>query len=234
MDKSAPRALTGVRKRQQIETTNKKIFVWLVVSSVIVSFSLVALQFLVREFMFNQKIINAKSLTNKQLQDNIEAGKELTKNVNALLANTNLNAVKTDVTNAEASNLSVVLDALPVTGDTTSFANSLQTAVFPLSGVTINELSTSDLGSGDIDELALSSAGSSTEPLPMPFKAGFNGKYADVQKTLTDLARVIRPISPTELSIRTGDEGKLQVTISGNTYYLPAKSVGIREEVLKP
>lgn len=233
MDKSAPQALTGVRKRQQIETTNKKIFVWLVVSSVIVSFSLVALQFLVREFMFNQKIINAKSLTNKQLQDNIEAGKELTKNVNALLANSSLNAVKTDVTNAEASNLSVVLDALPVTGDTTSFANSLQTAVFPLSGVTINELSTNDLGSGDAEELALTTA-SSTEPLPMPFKAGFNGTYSDVQKTLTDLARVIRPINPTELSVRTGDEGKLQITISGNTYYLPAKSVGIREEVLKP
>lgn len=234
MDKSAPRALTGVRKRQQIETTNKKIFIWLVASSIIVSFSLVALQFLVREFMFNQKIISAKSATNKQLQDNIKAGKELTKNVNALLANTNLNAVKTDVTNSQASNLSVVLDALPVSSDPTGFANSLQTAVFPLSGITIRELNTNALETeGAAGGMALDTT-TSTEPLPMPFKVGFNGKYTDVQRALADLARVIRPISPTELSIRTGEQGILQVDLTGNTYYLPAKSVGVREEVLKP
>lgn len=230
MEKAANRTLTGVRKRQQIETTNKSIFVWLIISSVIVSFSLVALQFMVREFLFNQKIIDAKSATSKQLQQNITAGKQLTANVNALLADTNLGAVSKNVADTKTSNLSVVLDALPVSGDATGFANSLQTVILPKSGVAISELSTS---SALLDGTDLT-GGSSAEPLTLPFKASVSGDYASIEKMLKDIAKVIRPINLTELSMRAEDDGKIQVTISGVTYYLPARSVGITEEVFRP
>lgn len=228
MEKPQARVLTGVRKRQQIETTNKNILLWLVISSVIVSFSLVALQFLIREFIFNQKIINAKSATSKQLQQNIVAGKELTKNVNALLADTNLGAVLKNDADQKSSNLSVVLDALPVSGDATSFANSLQSVVLPLSGVTISELSTTSLADQGIADPA------TTEPLTLPFKASVSGDYAKIQKALKDMSRVIRPINLTELSMRSEEKGQIQMTLSGVTYYLPAKTVGIKEQVFKP
>lgn len=232
MDSQNKPALTGVRKRQQIEMTNKRIFLWLAASAVIISFCIVALQFLVREFMFNQKIISAKSKTNQQLVENVTAANKLTENVKALLANTNLSSLKADPNDPKSSNLSVVLDALPVNSDPTGFASSLQTVVLPLSGVSIRELSTSNIDDASLTEQG-STMGSNT-PSTLPFKAGFNGTYPEVQKALVDMARVIRPINLTELGIVASDEGKLQVTVAGVTYYLPARSIDVRTEVLKP
>lgn len=232
-EKPAQRQLTGVRKRQQIETTNKNIFLWLVVSSVIVSFCIVALQFLVKELMFNQRVISTKSKTNQQLIDNVTAAKELTTNINKLLANSNLSALQKEDPESKSNALSVILDALPVNGDATGFADSLQTVVLPLSGVAIRELSTSLDQSGDT-LATLTDAGVLSQPLTLPFKAGFGGSYAEVQQALVDMARVIRPIHPTELSIRSDDGGKLQLSMTGVTYYLPARSVGVKTEVLKP
>lgn len=230
--KPAARQLTGVRKRQQIETTNKNIFVWLAVSSVIISFCIVALQFLVKEFMFNQKVIDTKSKTNQQLVENVEAGKQLTTNVNKLLANSSLNSLQKQDPEGKANALSVVLDALPVEGDATGFANSLQTVVLPLSAVSIRELSTSLDQTGELDMTPTSDA--AAQPMTLPFKAAFGGTYAESQKALQDIARVIRPINPTELSVRSDDGGKLQVSIIGVTYYLPARTVQVKTEVLKP
>lgn len=234
MDNQQKPALTGVRKRQQIEMTNKKIFIWLAVASVIVSFSIVALQFLVREFIFNQKVINEKSKTNQILVGNIEAAEQLTENVNALIADTNLSSLRTDTSDPETSNLSVILDALPVTGDASGFANSLQSAVFPISGVSIRELSTNSAEGEGLAEGDVVIEVDAHTPAPLPFKAGYNGSYAQVQKSLVDIARVIRPINLTELTIAASEEGRLEVTVAGNTYYLPARTVDVKEEVRKP
>lgn len=225
--------MTGVRKRQQIQNTNKNIFVWLAVASVIVSICLVALQFLVREFMFNQKIISKKGDTNKILIQNVKEAKVLQDNVNALLADSNLSALKYETENTQTSALSVVLDALPVEGDATEFANSLQAAVLPRSGVSIRELNTTTIE----DPNAMTTdvvATAATQAMSLPFSAGFSGKYADVQQALVDMSRVIRPIHLTNLTIRADDNGVLQTNISGVTYYLPARAVEVREEVLKP
>lgn len=230
MGESKPKPLTGLRKRQQIEVTNKHIFVWVALTSVIVSFCIVALQFLVKEFLFNQKVINEKSATNQQIVDNIAAGKELTNNVNKLLADANLGSVQRQ-TDEEATALNVVLDALPVKGDATSFANSLQTVVFPRSGVAIKELSTSI---EQTDEFAADTTTATTEVPTLPFKAGLSGTYEEMQKALLDIARVIRPINLTKLSIRSDDGNKLQVSIEGHTYYQPARTIEIKKEIRKP
>lgn len=233
-------AMTGVRKRQQIQNTNKRIFLWLAIASIIVSVCLVALQFLVREFMYNQKIINKKSETNKTLVQNVEQAKELQKNVNTLLANENLNALKYEAENVETTALNVVLDALPTNGDATAFANSLQAVVLPRSGVSLRDLSTTSLEStnltGDIgatEETPVATVDAS-QAISLPFGAGFNGRYADVQQALVDISRVIRPIHLNEIAIRAGDNDLLLVDITGVTYYLPAKSVEVKTEALKP
>lgn len=227
-------AMTGVRKRQQIQNTNKRIFLWLAGAAVIVSICLVALQFLVREFMFNQTVISKKADTNKTLVQNIEQANELQKNINALLANENLNALKYEAETTETTALNVILDALPTDGDATAFANSLQAVVLPRSGVSLRELDTTSLE----DPLALQSetaigvapAADTATTLTLPFSAGFSGKYENVQQALIDMARVIRPINLTELAIRADDNNLLQVDIAGVTYYLPAKTVEVRME----
>lgn len=227
--------MTGVRKRQQIQDTNKQIFIWLAVAAVIVSVCLVALQFLLREFMFNQKIINKKSETNSTLVKNLSEAEKLRENVNALLADESLNSLKYEASNTKTTALNVVLDALPVEGDTTAFANSLQAVVLPRSGVTISELNTSitqDGGASTVDPTA--AAVPATEPSPLPFTAGFKGRYADAQRALDDMSRVIRPISLNKLTIRSTDKDILQVSIGGMTYYMPARTVEVRTEVMKP
>lgn len=231
--------MSGVRKRQQIENTNKRIFLWLAIASVIVSICLVAMQFLVRELLYNQKIISKKSDTNKTLVENIKQAKALQNNVNALLANNNLNALKYEAQSTETTSLNVILDALPVNGDATAFANSLQAVVLPRSGVSIRELNTVSIEDPLAGGAAESTDGTVApaapgQPQALAFTAGFSGKYGDIERALVDMSRVIRPISLSELSVRAGEDGTLQVNIAGVTYYLPAKSVEVRMEPITP
>ncbi|HAC56661.1 TPA: hypothetical protein DCF80_04100 [Candidatus Saccharibacteria bacterium] len=227
-----PTPLTGVRKRQQIEMTNRRIFIWVAVASVVVSFSLIALQFLVKEFLFNQKIISAKNQTNNTLIKNIDTAEELKANVNKLLADENLGSVEGLDQNAETSNLSLVLDALPVDGDATGFANSLQAVVLQRSGVGIDELSTTnqayDASGMTTDQTSLASS-----PQPLPFSVKFGGNFQQTSQTLSDLAKVIRPISVNKLEISASDS-TLTLTLNGVTYFVPAKTVSITKEQLKP
>lgn len=230
--KPAATVLTGVRKRQQIESTNKRIFIWVAVASIVVSFSLVALQFLVKEFLFNQKIINAKSDTNSTLIANLESAKQLKENVNKLLADENLAAVKSVDENAETSNLSLILDALPVEGDATAFANSLQAAVLPRSGVAIDTLDTNSLNL-DTTGMVADAATLGATPQSMPFNVTFGGNFQQVSQAMGDMAKVVRPISVNRLELIASDNS-LKVTVNGMTYFVPAKTVNITQETIKP
>ncbi len=230
-----PQALTGLKKRQQIKNINKNTFLWLAVSAVIVSMALVAMQFLVREFLFNQKIINKKSETNKTLTQNVTEAEKLRENINNLLADEKLNALKYEAPNTKTTALNVILDALPVEGDATNFANSLQAVVLPRSGVSITELSTattSDSSDATIADAALPE--NASKPLEVPFITTINGDYAKIQAALTDLSKVIRPINLKKMTIDAKDEAGLLVNIEGSTYYLPSKAVEVRKETLKP
>ncbi|HET8689825.1 MAG TPA: hypothetical protein VFL81_00060 [Candidatus Saccharimonadales bacterium] len=228
--------LTGLKKRQQIAQANKMIFIWVAVAAVAVSFCAVALQFLVREGLFNQKIINAKAATNRTLESNIASADQLKANVQALLADTNLNAVRTKDTD---NNLQVVLDALPTDGDSTSFATSLQTIVLVGAGAKVSQLSTSGQfsgdGGGDSSAGDLTDSGSliQTDASTLPFAAQINGTYKEVRGTLDDIAKTIRPINITTMNI-TGQDTDLSVTLNGNTFYLPAKTVSLGSKEITP
>lgn len=231
--RQAATVLTGVRKRQQIQMTNKRIFLWVAVASVIVSFSLVALQFLVKEFLFNQKIIDAKSETNSTLIKNIETADQLKENVNKLLADESLGSVKGVDQNAETSNLSLILDALPVKGDATGFANSLQAVVLPRSGVSIDTLETSNQLYAATDATGTGVETLASTPQPLPFSVKFGGTFSQVSQALSDMSKVIRPISVSRLELLASDS-TLTVTINGTTYYVPAKTVNVTQESIKP
>lgn len=220
------RELTGVRKRQQIEGANKRIFLWVAAASVLVSFSIVALQLIGREFLFNLKIIDAKQEASATLTENLEEAKKLQTNIDALISDSNLSAVKRD--GDGVSNFTVVLDALPTRGDATGFADSLQKAVFPKSGVAITELSTNrEQLTADEDST------DSSKPLELPFTAGFGGSVDQVRSALQDMSRVIRPIQPLEMAVRA-DDNTLQVSVDGITYYLPVRTVEVETRTLKP
>lgn len=231
MDQPNEQKLTGLKKRQQIDKTNKTILLWVAGASVIVVICLVTLQFLIRQAIFNQEVISAKSETNKTLKQNIENAKTLKTNVNKLIADSNLQKVRAVESD---SNLKVILDALPSTGDPTTFSNSLQNAILDRSGAKIINLSStaSEGGVATTAPAATSTAptptaggiGGSATPLTLGFSTEVSGKYDVIKQTFLDIERVIRPMQVKVVTI-SGTDTELTAKISGVTYYLPEKTV---------
>lgn len=227
-DKNANK-MTGFRKRQQLTKTNKRIFAWVAGASVVVTACAVLIQFLVQQLMFNQQIINDKTNAQAILIQNKSKAAELKKNVDELVANTNLAKVKTNTgSDKNASNLQVVLDALPTSNDGATFANSLSTVILPRSGVTIESIEIdSDDVSGEVTTVQ------SDAYRTLGFSVNIKGSYDQVQQTLTNLVRVIRPITITKLTLQ-GDGSNLTALISGVTYSVPAANVNLESITRKP
>ncbi len=226
------RPLTGLTKRQQLENANKNIFVWVAIASAVLALSAVALQFLVREAMFNQKIISAQRTTNKTLEQSKENFSVLKSDVDELLADSSLAGLRV---NPQDNSLQVVLDALPTSGDATSFSNSLYTKVLVGRSVSVNGISVGDLTG------AAATAVMPTAPVtpveggvqPLPFNVGFTGNQQQVHGTIIDLEKVIRPIKLSQLSAQV-EGGALKLNVTGETYYLPRSSISLGKESITP
>lgn len=223
---SETKQLTGLKKRQQIASANKMIFVWVIIASVAISLCGVTLQFLIRQAIFNQKIISAKLETQGTLSKNIENVAKLKQNVDALQADTRLAQVKAK---PEDTNLKVVLDALPTTDDRTALGASLQQVILPKSGVNTSDITTVSQASS-----ATTDASATSSKVPTAnFTFAATGDYARIKATLSDLERTIRPLDVQKLSLQ-GVDGQLKATVDGVTYYLPPQTVQLGKKSIKP
>lgn len=228
---AAPASLVGLTKRQQLKQTNKNIFLWVAAAAVVLSFSIVALQFLVRQGLFNGKIIKEQQATNRALDTSKANFDGLKHNVDALLADTRLSTLRANPTD---SSLQVILDALPTTGDATTFSNSLYNKILSRQGVSISGvtvgLATAD---GSTTAAPATSGGAGSAPQPLPFEASILGTPDQIRNTLIDIEKVIRPIVVRQVNI-TVNGSQLQTNISGETYFLPRSTVNLGDKVVKP
>lgn len=219
--------LTGLKKRQQIESASRTMFVWVAVASVAVSICLVVAQFLIQQLAFNQRIINAKIKASNTLSDNINNAKKLKEEVDSLVGNQDLASVKT---NASDPNVKSVLDALPTKFDSTALATSLQQAILGRSGVVVESIvvSPDPLSSGTDPAVAAEQA----KPAEQPFSVTVSGSYDKIRNMVNDLERTIRPMKIVSINMN-GNDADMRVTVEGITYYQPAKSTKVKEEVVK-
>lgn len=235
MEKNVGTELTNLGKREQVKKANKLIFFWVLGASVLIVICAVAATFLIRQALFNQKIINQKSETNKIVKQNIQTADELKKNVHALLADTNLAALKVAPTD---TNLKVVFDALPSTNDATALSNSLYTKIFGTAGVSTTSIGvTTDpavLGDPSASTPAAAGTTSAPVPTPMPFQATVTGSNAAVAAMFRNFERSIRPMNITLFTIKVGTGDSLSVDINGETYYLSADTVSLGKKPVKP
>lgn len=222
------RQLTGLKKRQQIASANKMIFVWVIVASVAIAFCGVTMQFLVRQAIFNQKIIGAKLETQGTLSKNLENVNKLKQNVDALEADTRLASVKA---NPGDTNLKVVLDALPTADDRTALGASLQQVILPKSGVNVSDLTTVTASDDTTGDVAGAVTDSKTPTSSFNFAA--TGSYDSVKTMLGDLERTIRPINVQKLALQSSD-GQVKATVDGVSYYSPQLTVKLGKKTLKP
>lgn len=212
---------TGLKKRQQIEHANRRVFLWVAIASVALSFLLVLAQFFYQKWTYNNRVIDAKSKASNTLTQNLSHATVLRQNINALVGNQDLASVKT---NPDDSNLKIVLDALPSRLDTTALATSLQ-AIVSLSGVAIENIDVP--GAPDANQ-----AQASFKPVEQKFSIAVTGTYDRIHGMVVDLERSIRPIKLTNLQL-TGSDAALRATVEGVTYYQASKTLTINQKVVK-
>ncbi|MBC7746833.1 hypothetical protein H7Y40_02540 [Pedobacter sp.] len=224
------RTMTGMKKREQIQKANKTMFLWVVVASAAVAICLVLSQFLVRQGLFNQKVLNAKSDTNSVLVTNKKDFEVIKTGINKLISDSNLSSLKVAETDTA---LQVIIDALPTADDRAALATSLQQVVLSRSGVSIDSISVTDQSAAVVDPSATATATESSTPQEILFNVVLVGTYAQIGQAISDMEHSIRPFSVERLQIE-GSGAQLRASISAKTFYLPAKTMNLKTEALKP
>lgn len=224
-----------VRKRQQIATANRTMFVWVAIASVIVGSAAVAALFLAQKAWFNERVLAEKAKTVSTLEKNIKTVNELKDQVR--LMNTN-QALHDAMAPGETQPIQVVLDALPADANSSALGASLQTKLLNDPALTIDTLRVDPVAGVEAStELGVEDASATSSQTDSSIHFVFTVSVAtDKVNALKDLLgrleRSIRAIDVTKLTIE-GQGNRVGMTVEGKAYYEPAKTVELKEKVVK-
>lgn len=193
-------------KRAQVDKANSMVFVAVAIASVVVVFSAVMMKFLWDKQAFNSKVIAAKTEARDQLQQNSDNISKLEEQYK-------------DLNDAENSDATTILHALPPQYDYAALASSIE-ALAQASGVS----SDTDIGE-DMSESAIDFLPEST-PQEIPIKMNVSGDYDSIKRYMTNIERSIRPIKVSVADF-SYQNGKITASITGVTYYQPARSLDV-------
>lgn len=219
-------AITGVKKRQQIQQANRIVFVWVAIAAVAITVALVLAQFMMKQFFFNTKVISAQVKTNDTLVKNLDVYEPLKTDVSKLVANSDLARLRVQDTD---SALQVVIDAMPTADEPIALIASLQQVVLAKSGATISDVTLLQAAPSDTGEVVVAAAGMQ----PVSFMVKANGSYDSIKKLMQDMHNSIRPISVTALKV-TGSNSNMAVEITANTFYAIPRTVDMTKETINP
>lgn len=216
-------------KRNLIDKANARIVAYVGVAAFIVIFSLVATKTLLGQAAYQNKIISGKKTAVKQLKADIDATSQLKTSYQAFI-NTSQNVLGGSPSAAgknDGNNAKIVLDALPSSYDFPGLTTSLE-YLLNTQGIALQSVEGTD------DEVAQSANSSSVtpQPVPIPFSFSVKGDYATVQKTIDLLEHSTRPMQVQTFDI-SGNSGQLVLRVTAQTYYQPAKSLNIKQQVVK-
>lgn len=226
----------AIRKRQQIDGANKTMFMWVAIISVVVGFSVVGALFLFQKMVFNEKVLAEKSKTATTLQNNNKVIDELKNNVRVL--NTN-QALMDSRAKTDDQPLQVVLDALPSDANSTALGASLQEKLIPGDGITIDSFAMDTVQGVETQtdsnvQNASSSAVAGDNQINFRFAASTSSDNpTPLKELLQRLERSIRAIDITSLTIETQGP-RIVLTVEGRAFYEPAKTVELKEKMVKP
>jgi hypothetical protein len=219
-------AITGVKKRQQIQQANRIVFIWVAIAAVAITVALVLAQFMMKQFFFNTKVISAQVKTNDTLVKNLDVYEPLKTDVSKLVANSDLARLRVQDTD---SALQVVIDAMPTADEPIALIASLQQVVLAKSGASISDVTLLQAAPSDTGEVVVATAG--VQPVSFMIKA--NGSYDSIKKLMQDMHNSIRPISVTALKV-TGSNANMAVEITANTFYAIPRTVDMTKETINP
>ncbi len=231
----------GLRKRQQIVNANRMMFLWVAGASVIVGFALVVSLFLGQKILFGEKVLGEKANTVSTLDKNAKAIPTLQDNIRVLDTDEGLKAVRLDDNERP---IQTVLDALPADANSTALGSSLQSKLLAgIDGLTIDTIKvdpvvgveTEQSSSSDVVDASSSSAdtsGSNTIHFSLTVSTVATNPDA-LNTVLVRLEKSIRAIDVRSLSI-TSQSSRLILTAAGDAFYEPAKTVQLKDKVVRP
>lgn len=225
---------TVIRKRQQIASANRTMFIWVAMASVIIGAAAVAIVFLAQKAWFNERVLAEKSKTASVLQKNVKTIDSLKDQVR--LMNTN-QALRDAMAPGENQPIQVVLDALPAEANSSALGASLQTKFLNDPKLKIETLRVDPVaGVEATSDGAVTDASSTTNGNEIHFSFTVSVASADVatlKDLLQHLERSVRAIDVTSLTIE-GQGSRVAMTVDGNAFYEPAKTVELKDKTIKP
>jgi hypothetical protein len=231
---------TGLRKRQQIAKANRTMFLWVTVVSVIVGFAAVISLFLIQRIWFGERVLTEKNKTISTLKKNIDAIPDLRANVRLLDTDQGLKDTRL---NDDDRPIQSVLDALPADANSTAFGSSLQSKLLSgINGLTIDTIKVDPVIGVETQQDAISdvvnatsspaTTGDNTISFSLTVSTSASNPDA-LREVLLRLERSIRAIDVRSLAITT-QSSRLVLTASGRVFYEPAKTVELKDKVVRP
>lgn len=226
---------TAIRKRQQIASANRTMFIWVVAASVAVGVALVVSIFLFNKLIFTEKVIAKKQQTSTTLTKNLDAIEKLKDQIRVL--NTN-SALKSVMNSDESDPIQVILDALPSSANSAALGASLQQNLLAQPGITINSVSVNspqgDNAGAEGDDSNTGAADTSITNNIITFNFNVTGTDAQaIENLLQTLEKSIRTINLTNITLSYQDNG-IQLQAEGQAYYQPATTTNLGSEIVKP
>lgn len=224
MDNNGDKPLTGVKKRQEIDDTRKKVFIIVAVASAAVVTCIMFGINLVQRIQYQSKVNGELAATEKTMTQNVTNAKQVITNVEKLRTNANLVAVPKD---ENSTVYQVILDALPTTNDAVALGASVESKILSAdTGVTLESFSVDTASSSttmatEDDGSSSSSTSASSEfpkAQPISFTMTISGRSDDIDNALRNIERTIRPITINGISIQ-GSDSRLEATLNCTTYY---------------
>ena len=217
----------ALRKRQQIDSSKRTMFIVVAVVAFVSGIALVVSFFLVQQIWFHSRVISEKQTTLGVIKGNIEAVDVLKSNIRVLDTNTALNSVRTS---EQSTALQVILDALPAESNIDALGASLQIRfVGEVSGLELESLVITGPGDAMEAEPVPSADGETVSSLE--FNMSVTGSAAQLKELLARMERSIRVLEITSVSIEAGNDN-LTMILMGRAYYQPAQSVELGEKVV--
>lgn len=216
-------------KHLQIDKSQTVILVSAALAAFLLVTSVVAGKSLTDQIVYNTKVINAKKEAVTQLRTNVQTTEQLVNSYKAFVGTTqNIIGGNPQGTGPrDGDNAKIVLNALPSKYDFPALAASIEKLV------TSQNLQITNI-TGNDDEVAQAANESSPEPtaVEIPYEFSVTGSYTDIQNLINVFGKSIRPFKFNTIQLAGGQQN-MTMTVTGNTFYQPAKNFNITKKVIK-
>jgi hypothetical protein len=226
---------TAIRKRTQIASANRVMFLWVAGISVVFGVSLVVAIFLFQMLFFNERVLQAKDQTVSTLGTDIKNVDPLQNNINVLNTNSALESIKAK---PDDEAVQVILDALPSDANSLALGASLQNKLLSgIPGLTLDSLQVDQVAG--IESLGIDTSstidtttGMSGSQNQITFRFSVDGNETALKQALVNLEKSIRTIDISNLKIESQGSTRL-LTVQASAYYEPAVNIKITDKVIK-